>query len=126
MTMDASTRKKVLVVDDEDYLTDIWREVLKIIDTDVIVAHSGEHAITTLQENTVDMIITDLRMRGSDGFALLEYLTNEVDKKIPTVVCSGFYNESSEELSSFDVTRVMPKPFDVRKELTVLKEILNS
>ena len=122
--MDGPSRKKVLVVDDEEYLTGIWQEVLKLIDTDTITAHSGEHAISVLKEHSVDMVITDLRMRGSDGFALLEYLTHSATEKIPTLVCSGFYNESSEELSALHITRVIPKPFDVRKELSYLKELL--
>lgn len=124
--MDAAVSKTVLVVDDEDYLADIWREILRIIGVNVITANSGEHAVSCLQENTVDMVITDLRMRGSDGFVLLEYLKNETSGEIPTVVCSGFYNECSEELSSLDVARIIPKPFDVRKELDYLKGLLDA
>ena len=122
--MDAKGRKRVLVVDDEKYLTDVWEQVLMLIDADIIVAHSGEHAISVLKENKVDMVITDLRMSGSDGFVLLEYLANSAPEKIPTLVCSGFYNETSGELSKFHITRVIPKPFDVRAELSHIKELL--
>ena len=122
--MNDCTRKTVLVVDDEEYLTGIWQEVLKMIDTDCLTAKSGERAISVLKENDVDLIITDLRMRGSDGFVLLRYLQNEAPTKIPAVICSGFYNEKSEELLSHDVLRVISKPFDVRLELEFLKEFL--
>ena len=122
--MDAQSRKTVLVVDDEDYLRDIWQEVLKLIDTDTISAESGEHAISILKENEIDMVITDLRMQGSNAFVLLDYLKNDTPEKIPTLICSGFYNECSDELSSFDITRVIPKPFNVREELSLLRDLL--
>ena len=122
--MNNPSRKTVLVVDDEKYLTGIWQEILKMIDTDCVTADSGESAIAVLKDREVDLIITDLRMRGSDGFVLLRYLKNEAPIKIPAAVCSGFYNESSEELLSHDVVRVIAKPFDVRQELDFLKAFL--
>ncbi|MCP4197621.1 MAG: response regulator [Proteobacteria bacterium] len=122
--MNDRPRKTVLVVDDENYLTGIWQEILKMIDTDCVMADSGDSAISVLKDRNVDLIITDLRMRGSDGFVLLRYLKNEAPTKIPAAVCSGFYNENSEELLSHDVVRVISKPFDVREELDFLKTFL--
>ena len=83
--MNDRPRKTVLVVDDEEYLTGIWQEILKMIDTDCVTADSGDSAISVLKDRDVDLIITDLRMRGSDGFVLLRYLKNEAPKKVELV-----------------------------------------
>ena len=115
----------MLVADDEQYLLDIWVEVFKLLDVDVLTASSGLDAISVLKDNEVDLVITDVRMRGSDGFVLLEYIRNEGLENLPTIVCSGFFNAKSDELAELNVTRVIGKPFSVREELDYFRALLN-
>lgn len=117
--------KKVLVVDDEDYLTAIWKEIFRLIDIEVLTAASGKEGISVLKESHVELVITDLRMRGSDGFDLLNYIKNEAEGDITTIVCSGFYNERSDELSLHNIKRFIPKPFNVKEELAFMQNVLS-
>ncbi len=61
----------VLVVDDEGASRESLVDVLVEEDFEVASASSGEEALETLKNAEFDLILTDLRMPGMDGIALL-------------------------------------------------------
>ncbi|RMG03871.1 MAG: sigma-54-dependent Fis family transcriptional regulator [Nitrospirae bacterium] len=75
-------RNTVLIVDDE---RDICRALEFILSRDghvVDTANSGEEAVKKIEKKVYDLVITDLRMEGIDGIALLE----EVKKIDPATI----------------------------------------
>jgi DNA-binding NtrC family response regulator len=71
----------VLVVDDEAMLRRLLEKVLKKEGYNVHLAPSAKDALEILRDNTVDIIISDIRMPEMDGFALLK----AVKDKYPNV-----------------------------------------
>jgi len=75
VTDDASDpirRQRVLVVDDEVDIGDSLRDLLEAeLEIDVVVATSGPDALTLLEKEAVDLIITDYRMPGMTGLEFL-------------------------------------------------------
>ena len=61
----------VLVVDDETSVTQVIALMLEDSPFDVITVNNGEHALALLDKYTVDVVLTDLRMDGMDGFELM-------------------------------------------------------
>ena len=61
----------ILIVDDEKHTRDGLRASLED-SFDVYVAASGAEARTVLQNEHVDLVLTDLRLGGEDGMALIE------------------------------------------------------
>lgn len=61
----------VLVVDDERNIREHLRTFLRGIGHDVSVAADGGAALKLLDEHAVDLVLTDVRMAGIDGMALL-------------------------------------------------------
>lgn len=85
----------VLIVDDvllnREYLIDL----LKDFNLNVLDAKSGDEAIALLTKNKVDVIITDLKMPGKDGFLLL----NDIRKlhsftNTPIIAATAMSNDS--------------------------------
>jgi HD-like signal output (HDOD) protein len=84
--------KRILFVDDEVKLLDGLRRLLRANrkDWDVSFAASGAEALALMDANPVDVVVTDMRMPGMDGAALLE----QVSERHPTairIVLSGHF-----------------------------------
>src|SRR5450756_1174096 len=66
---------RVLVVDDEAMIADGLHDELMLnaeLDLDVYKAYSGRSALELLAMHRFDIVVTDIRMPGMDGMALLE------------------------------------------------------
>lgn len=88
------TTRKILLVDDDADLLEVYQEVLKQLPgaVQVQVATSGAAAISLLEASPVHLLITDLRMPRMDGLQVLSI----VRRKFPqmrTVVLTGIVDE---------------------------------
>ena len=61
----------VLCVDDEPSILSALKRVLRAEDCKVLQAGSGAEAIAVLEQHPVDVVVSDMRMPGMDGAALL-------------------------------------------------------
>jgi len=78
----------LLVVDDEVKI----RKVLKINlqkKYRVILAQNGQEAIEYLQKETINLVLTDLRMPGTGGLDLLQYIKQQYNN-IPVIIFTAF------------------------------------
>lgn len=71
-------RPRVLVVDDEPSIREIQRRLLQRANIDVVLASSGAEARDILLRESVDLVVSDVRMPGElDGYALLAWMERE-------------------------------------------------
>lgn len=68
--------KRILFVDDEQYVLDDLRVVLHPLRThwEMVFVDSGEKALSELATSSYDVIVADMRMPGMDGAALLRHV----------------------------------------------------
>ena len=95
----ASSRpsSRILVVDDEESIRDLLERILTGEGYNVTLASSGEQAIDLLGADTFDLIITDSKMPGVGGLAVLA-AANRVDPPLPVIVISsGPHHQDSGE-----------------------------
>jgi DNA-binding NtrC family response regulator len=69
MTQDPSS---ILVVDDELEMRKLLQDTLEEDHYRVVVASDGQEALTCMESEKFPVVVTDLRMKGVDGFGLLE------------------------------------------------------
>ena len=81
--------EKILLVDDEKSITDIYQDLLTKSGYQVSVASSAEEAIHQLTVQSFDLLITDIRLPGKDGLSLLEEV-NRIQKDLPRIVITGY------------------------------------
>jgi Predicted signal transduction protein len=84
--------KRILFVDDE---TQILKSITRLfIDTEyeVLTVESGAEALTFLEAEQVDVIVSDLKMPKMDGYELLSQVKKNFPK-IVRIILSGFSNE---------------------------------
>ncbi|MBO8130562.1 MAG: sigma-54-dependent Fis family transcriptional regulator [Candidatus Marinimicrobia bacterium] len=66
--------KKLLIVEDDYSMRTILKEALEESGYEVSDAKDGETALNMLEENSYDLVISDLMMPGMDGIKLLEII----------------------------------------------------
>ena len=62
----------ILIVEDEKNTREGLRKFLESQDYDVLTAENGEEALRKIERERPDLVLTDIRMPGMDGVALLE------------------------------------------------------
>ncbi len=71
-TLQEQPRAKLLIVDDEANILSALRRALRSLGHELLTAESGEAGLALLETQTVDLIITDMRMPGMSGAVFLE------------------------------------------------------
>ncbi len=84
----ASSKWRLLVVDDEIGMGESLRLLLSHLGYEVAVSDSGEMAIEQLRSNPFDLVITDLVMDGVNGYDILDFVNHE-GIGIPVIVLTG-------------------------------------
>ncbi len=82
------SRSHILVVDDEPRMLTGLCELLRMGSYEVTAANSGRIAIELLHKGNFDLVLLDLNMPGTDGFAVMEHIERHA-KHMPTIVVSG-------------------------------------
>ena len=106
---------RVLIVDDEEDLTWSITKSLKRENriSEVNSFNSGSEALEILQNERVDLLVTDLRMPGINGFALIKYIQ---EKKLNTKIIIMTAYRSEEILNKVlmdDKCSFIEKPFEM-------------
>ncbi|MDP2657669.1 MAG: response regulator, partial [Candidatus Deferrimicrobium sp.] len=67
-------KARILVVDDERAIRDLFSEALREAGHEVLSAGGGEEASAILREENVQIAICDIKMPGMDGLELLRHI----------------------------------------------------
>ena len=113
-------RPRVLVADDKDTIVSLLRTVLQST-CDVTSSHDGQHALALALAGDFDVVVTDIRMPGLDGFALLQELRQaKPDVEVVLMTAFGSVPKAVEAMraGAFDY---LTKPFDPDEALLTIE-----
>jgi len=117
-------RPTLLMVDDEARILTALRRTLRREGYELLTAGTAAEAIRVLEERPVDLILSDQKMPGMSGLALLA----EVARRQPTVarlLITGWTEAvPPEELKKLDVKALVPKPWEDAELKQVLRDVL--
>ncbi|WP_373499500.1 sigma-54-dependent transcriptional regulator [Desulfococcus sp.] len=121
--IDSST-PRILVVDDQEKMQHLLSMMLEREGYRVSRAGSGEEALALLMDAPFDMVISDIKMDGMDGLALLE----EIKAKqilAPVVFITAFATvESAVEAMQLGAADYITKPFEASRILLTVERTL--
>jgi len=117
---------KVLLVDDEDSLRKVMRDLLERDGYDVAEARDGVQALDQIDRVGPDVIVLDLNLPGLDGYGVLSHLRSRpATASIPVIVLTAKGDEDNEvrvfELGADDF---LTKPFRARALSARLEAVL--
>src|SRR5919106_4517752 len=79
---------RVLVIDDEEFVRIVLEETLRKEGCEVTPVSRGQAGLEALQGRSFDCVITDLRMPGTDGRAVLRWV-REHQPDVDVIVLTG-------------------------------------
>lgn len=86
--------KKILVVDDDLNIRDVYAEVLKDAGYDIILAADGEQALSALKSHVFDLVLLDVIMPKFNGLEVLGQIRQDQKlKDVPVVMLTNFGQE---------------------------------
>lgn len=83
-----SGKPKVLIVDDEVSLTKVFASYLEDLDVEILTAHDGKQALAIMQDQTIDLLITDFMMPQMNGLQLIEKIRSS-DSTVQVIFVSA-------------------------------------
>jgi len=120
-------REVILLVDDEEMMVDVTRQILERLGFDVVAKTSSIDALEAFQEepDRFDLVITDQVMPNMTGTQLARELIS-VRPDISIILCSGFpENVCPEELKSIGIKEFIAKPISRKEIATIIRKVLD-
>lgn len=128
---------RIMVIDDEEDVRLVLREVLQREGYEVCLAENGLEGLRLLDDDKVDLVITDIIMPGIDGVTTMQRI-REKYPEMPVIVISGGgnvapldYEPGAIKTSAFlasatkaGANRTLTKPFGRRDLLDAVNGLL--
>lgn len=120
------TTKRLLVVDDEPNLLRAVAAVLRGENFEVTAARNGREALLAVAQNVPDLIVSDVRMPGIDGYALARKLRAAPHSAMIPIVFLTARDETEDRIEGFraGVDVYLTKPFEPDELIAVINNIL--
>ena len=114
--MNSPTNKTLLFAEDEPELLEIYTLWFERLGYHVFGACDGNEALAICRSHKIDLVISDVRMAGSDGIGLARELRRTMDSSPLLVFLTGYADLSMEEAYDLGACSILSKPID-RHEL---------
>ena len=123
MSPEAAEPPVVLFVDDEPFILSALRRLFRPQGYRMLLAGSGEAALALLETEPVDLVVSDMRMPGMDGAALLAQV-RERWPLVGRILLTGHADLGSTEAAIHhgQIHRYVTKPWDDRELLRWVHE----
>ncbi len=119
-------QSKILVIDDEEFITRSLKQHLEKEGCEVLTAETGEEGIEIFKADVPDIIILDLNMPGIGGIETLKSLKN-LDKDIIVIIITAHGDietaVSAIKLGAYDFVE---KPFELNRISVLIKKAVET
>jgi DNA-binding response OmpR family regulator/GGDEF domain-containing protein len=116
---------KVLYVEDDKVIRDQTKNFLGRFFTHVDVAEDGSLGLDKYQNGSYDVVITDINMPKMNGIEMIEKIREINENQIVLVTSAHNDSENLLRLINLNIMRFVLKPFDFKKFLIVLYNIVS-
>jgi DNA-binding NarL/FixJ family response regulator len=118
--------KRLLIVDDEPNLLRAVEACLRAEGFEIVTARSGRDALVRIAETVPDLVVSDIRMPGMNGFEFAQHLRASSRTMLVPVVFLTAKDETADRIEGFrsGVDAYLTKPFEPDELVAVIKNIL--
>ncbi len=117
--------KRILLVEDDQGMREVLRDILEDEGFKITTAENGKFALKELENQSFDLILTDLKMPQMDGMEFLEIIEqNHPETKVIVITAYGgkdSYNQAK-YLGAFEF---LSKSIRVEELKKVIKGVIN-
>jgi two-component system cell cycle sensor histidine kinase/response regulator CckA len=118
----------ILLVDDEEAVAAIARELLEALGYKVLLARDGKSAVRTYKQkkDEIDLVLLDMVLPGMDGGEIFKVL-KQLNPDVRVLLSSGYsLNGKAQEILNRGCNGFIQKPYRVNTLAKAIKEILGS
>jgi DNA-binding NtrC family response regulator len=117
------TEPSVLIIDDNLEMAANLQEILEDEGVRVAVAQDGYQALSKLDENGFDLVITDIRMPGMSGIEVLKTV-HQRWPRLPVIVMTAYSAEATlDEAYTAGALDVLAKPVDIDHVIGLVERV---
>ena len=114
-TNQTALRGRVLVCDDDASYREAMVRALQQEDHQVLEAEDGTASLKQLEEDSVDVVVTDLQMPGADGIEVLRS-ASALSPPVPVLIMTGYASaETAVEAMKLGALDYLVKPVDIQE-----------
>ncbi|MGB9181342.1 MAG: response regulator transcription factor [Pyrinomonadaceae bacterium] len=119
--------KRLLVVDDEPNLLRAVEACLRAEGFEVTTARSSREALVRIAQTIPDLIVSDIRMPGMDGYQFAQQLRASSRTALVPVIFLTAKDETADRIEGFraGVDAYLTKPFEPDELVAVIRSILS-
>ncbi len=118
----------ILLIDDEEMITDVGQAMLESLGYRVIVANDGEQAVETVRNSTgrIDLVILDMIMPGIDGGKTFDRI-HAIRPSLPVLLSSGYsIDGQASSIIQRGCNGFIQKPFNLSRLSVKVRQVLSS
>ncbi len=110
----STTRKKVLLLDDEPIVCERLKPALEKLGFYVESYNDGQKVVDRVMEESFDVLVTDLKMQKPDGLEVMEFVRRH-SPSTKVIVITGFATvDTAVETLKGGAVDFIAKPFKIR------------
>mgnify|MGYP001619351491 CR=1 FL=1 len=121
--------KTIMVVDDDTEIAQTLQEFLTAKEYKVVLAQNAAEAFKLIENNKIDIILSDIQMPDKSGLDLFQEFKEKIDTQnaIPFILMTGFADTISvKNAFGIGVSELIAKPFDLEAVGLVIDYLLES
>jgi PAS domain S-box-containing protein len=116
----------ILLIEDESLVIETLKGNFQDKGYHITTAHNGEEGVRKFQNDSFDLVITDLKLKGMDGLQVSKKI-KKINPQIPVIVVTGYPKLlTSDEASRFGVHDFVLKPFTWAEMLKKVTDCLDT
>jgi DNA-binding NtrC family response regulator len=116
----------ILVVDDDFYIREIFKELLSKEGHIIYTASTGEAGIPIVKEHLPDLVIMDVFLPGMNGIDTFRAI-REIEPKIPVIILTAFgTTDNAIEATKLGAFDYVLKPFKIPDMLVLIERALEA
>jgi DNA-binding NtrC family response regulator len=119
-------KQAILIVDDENNVTNLLEKVFVKVGYIVYKADCGEVALKVIDSHQIDVVITDIKMPGMTGIELISKI-KDIDSSIKVILITAFATiETAIEALKMGAVDYIKKPFNLEDVLISVGKVAKS
>ena len=121
--MSQSSRKKVMVVDDDQTMNSLLKTLLELDGFTVVLAPHGDLVVSTALAERPDAVLMDVYIAGANGMDLLREIRQHPELRLLPVIMSSGMDMETESRSS-GANAFILKPYPPEQLSSTLKKVI--
>jgi len=118
--------RKILIVEDDQMMLSLLQFKLQREGFETIVVQDGNEAIAKIENDSPDLIVTDIMMPFLNGMELTSKIRNELNLKTPIIVISSAGQEDMVmQAFKLGADNFITKPFSPNELVMRIRKLLN-